>query len=48
MVFALHMGGKKPRYIVALLLGEDTGIGVFEPDEYRKNAEVNCSADLFL
>ena len=29
---AMHIGGKKPRYLVDLLFGEETGIGTFEPD----------------
>lgn len=32
---AMHIGGKKPRYIVDLLFGEDTEIGTFEPDEWH-------------
>ncbi len=29
---SMHIGGKKPRYIIDLLFGEDTEIGTFEPD----------------
>ncbi len=32
---AMHIGGKKPRYIVDLLFGEDTPIGVYEPEEWH-------------
>jgi Fe-S oxidoreductase len=30
-VKAMHIGGKRPRYLVDLLFGEETGPGVFEP-----------------
>jgi Fe-S oxidoreductase len=32
---SLHIGGKKPRYIVDLLYGEDTDAGTYEPDEWH-------------
>lgn len=32
---AMHIGGKKPRYIVDLLFGEDTEIGIFEPEAWH-------------
>lgn len=32
---AMYIGGKKPRYIVDLLFGEETKIGTFEPDEWH-------------
>lgn len=32
---SMHIGGKRPRYIVDLLFGEDTEIGTFEPDEWH-------------
>ena len=32
---AMHIGGKKPRYMVDLLFGEETEIGTFEPDEWH-------------
>jgi Fe-S oxidoreductase len=32
---SMHIGGKKPRYIVDLLFGEDTVIGTFEPEEWH-------------
>lgn len=32
---AMYIGGKKPRYIVDLLFGEETGIGTFEPDAWH-------------
>ncbi len=38
-VKAMHIGGKKPRYIFDLLFGEDTGIGTFEPDQWHNELE---------
>jgi Fe-S oxidoreductase len=42
---AMYIGGKKPRYIVDLLFGEDTEIGTFEPnawhDELQKFIDVH-------
>lgn len=32
---SMHIGGKKPHYIIDLLFGEDTIPGVFEPDEWH-------------
>lgn len=32
---SMHIGGKKPRYIVDLLFGEETEIGIFEPDAWH-------------
>lgn len=32
---AMHIGGKKPRYIVDLLFKEETEIGTFEPDKWH-------------
>jgi Fe-S oxidoreductase len=32
---AIHIGGKKPRYILDLLFGEETRIGTFEPDAWH-------------
>ena len=32
---SMHIGGKKPRYIVDLLFGEDTLPGEFEPDAWH-------------
>jgi Fe-S oxidoreductase len=32
---AMHIGGKKPRYLIDLLLGEETTAGTFEPDEWH-------------
>jgi Fe-S oxidoreductase len=34
-VKAMHIGGRRPRYIVDLLFGEETGIGTFEPDVWH-------------
>ncbi len=36
---AIHNGGKKPRYILDLLFGEETGIGTFEPDEWHNELQ---------
>jgi Fe-S oxidoreductase len=32
---AMHIGGKKPRYLVDLLFGENTLLGTFEPDAWH-------------
>ena len=32
---SMYIGGKKPRYLVDLLFGEDTIIGTFEPEEWH-------------
>jgi len=32
---SMYIGGKKPRYLVDLLFGEDTSIGTFEPDDWH-------------
>jgi Fe-S oxidoreductase len=34
-VKAMHIGGKRPRYLVDLLFGEETEIGTFEPDAWH-------------
>lgn len=36
---AMHIGGKKPRYILDLLFGEDTEIGTFEPDAWHNELQ---------
>ncbi|MDF2547665.1 MAG: hypothetical protein K0R93_2563 [Anaerosolibacter sp.] len=36
---SMHIGGKRPRYLVDLLFGEETEIGTFEPDEWHKELE---------
>ncbi|SNT04113.1 hypothetical protein SAMN05446037_10356 [Anaerovirgula multivorans] len=36
---AMHIGGKKPRYIVDLLLREETEIGTFEPDAWHNELQ---------
>jgi Fe-S oxidoreductase len=38
-VKAMHIGGRKPRYLVDLLFGEPTGIGTFEPDEWHRQLD---------
>lgn len=36
---AMYIGGKKPRYMVDLLFGEETGIGTFEPDKWHNELQ---------
>jgi Fe-S oxidoreductase len=36
---AMHIGGKKPRYMVDLLVGEETVIGEFEPKAWHDELE---------
>lgn len=36
---AMHIGGRKPRYMIDLLFGEETGIGTFEPDEWHNELQ---------
>ncbi|AET70173.1 hypothetical protein Desor_4770 [Desulfosporosinus orientis DSM 765] len=36
---AMHIGGKKPRYIIDLLFGETTGIGISEPDAWHNELQ---------
>lgn len=36
---AMYIGGKKPRYMIDLLFGEETGIGTFEPDEWHNQLQ---------
>jgi len=36
---AMHIGGRKPRYIVDLLFGEETQVGTFEPELWHKELE---------
>jgi Fe-S oxidoreductase len=38
-VKAMHIGGKRPRYLVDLLFAEDTTAGVFEPQEWHAQLE---------
>ena len=33
---SMYIGGKKPRYLVDLLFGEDTIVGTFEPDQWHE------------
>ena len=39
-VKAMHIGGRRPRYLVDLLFGEDTGAGTFEPAAWH--AEIDA------
>jgi len=36
---AMHIGGRRPRYLVDLLFNEPTGIGTFEPDEWHQQIQ---------
>ena len=36
---AMYIGGRKPRYMVDLLFGEETKIGTFKPDEWHNELE---------
>ncbi|SMC32561.1 heterodisulfide reductase-related iron-sulfur binding cluster [Sporomusa malonica] len=36
---AMHIGGKKPHYIVDLLWGEDTTSGTYEPDAWHQELQ---------
>lgn len=36
---SMHIGGKKPKYLVDLLFGEETEIGTFEPDEWHEEVD---------
>ncbi len=36
---AMHIGGRKPRYLVDLLFGQETYPGVFEPEEWHAELE---------
>jgi hypothetical protein len=36
---AMHIGGKKPRYMVDLLFGEDTGADTFEPNAWHEELQ---------
>jgi Fe-S oxidoreductase len=37
---SMHIGGKKPRYLIDLLFNQDTSPQTFEPDEWHK--ELDC------
>lgn len=36
---SMHIGGKKPRYILDLLFGEATEVGAFEPDAWHEELQ---------
>ena len=36
---AMHIGGRRPRYLVDLLFGEATPIGTFEPDAWHREIQ---------
>lgn len=33
---SMHIGGRRPRYLVDLLFGEETPVGVFEPEAWHR------------
>ena len=37
---SMHIGGKKPRYIVDLLFGEDTAAGIYDPYKWHSMLQV--------
>jgi Fe-S oxidoreductase len=41
---AMHIGGKRPRYMVDLLFGEETTAGTFEPDEWHAGIDAFIAA----
>jgi len=41
---SMHIGGKKPRYLVDLLFGEPTLPGTFEPEEWHRELDVFIAA----
>ncbi len=41
---AMHIGGKKPRYIVDLLFGADTEVGICEPDVWHDELQAFIDA----
>ena len=41
---AMHIGGKKPRYLVDLLFGEETTIGTFDPDAWHDELKAYIDA----
>lgn len=43
-VKAMHIGGKRPRYLVDLLFSEDTEPGVFEPSEWHRELDAYIAA----
>lgn len=43
-VKAMHIGGRKPRYLVDLLLGEETVPGTCEPEEWHRLLDASIDA----
>lgn len=41
---AMHIGGKKPRYLLDLLFGEETVPGTFEPEQWHAQLEKYIAA----
>lgn len=38
-VKAMHTGGKKPRYLLDLLFGEETSVGTYEPEAWHEELQ---------
>lgn len=36
---SMHIGGKRPRYLIDLLFGQETSPGIFEPDQWHKELD---------
>lgn len=43
-VKAMHIGGKRPHHLVDLLFGEDTPIGIFEPEAWHAQLQTFIEA----
>ena len=41
---AMHIGGRRPRYILDLLFAEETTPGTFEPDEWHAEIDAFIAA----
>ena len=41
---AMHIGGKRPRYVLDLLFGEETAPGTFEPDQWHAEIDAFIAA----
>jgi hypothetical protein len=41
---AMHIGGKRPRYVVDLLFAEETTAGIFEPDDWHAEVDAFIAA----
>ena len=38
-VKAMHIGGRRPRHLIDLILGEETRIGTWEPDDWHREVQ---------